>query len=172
MRWPNKTILNKILSFIFILKKTTTMAEQRLPLQENRMVTGYVFLEYDLESCAKSLINDICNRFMPADRLRNQFQSGCRPLLRAAINVPVVWKGSKGVVLSHVARMKGVGSDVVQVLLDEGGAKVDCRGDLDETPLMAVALRDDEEAGVEVARGAFVLWWWIRIVLTHTLCCV
>lgn len=111
----------------------------------------------------------MCEQLASVGQVRELFQGNDGGLMRACINVAVEWDNLIGPVLWHAAHTDGVGDDVVKLLHDEGGAEVDCRGEDNMTPLLAVAWRDDEEAGVEVARGEFVLWSWIHIVLTHTL---
>lgn len=114
----------------------------------------------------------VCEGEATVEQLTTLFQGKDGLLMRASINIRIKWNGWVESVLWHAAGTAGVGSEVVRVLLDEGGAQVDGLGWFAQTPLMLVALRDNEEDGVEVARGEFVLLSWIHIVLTHGLFCV
>lgn len=124
------------------------------------------------KNAAAQLVHLVCEEKATAERVRELFQGDDGALMRACINVAVEWDGWTGPVLWHAACTDGVCSEVVKVLMDEGGAEVDGRGRYAQTPLMVVSWRDGVQADVEVSRGEFVLWLQINVVLTHSLCCV
>ena len=123
------------------------------------MVVVDVVVVEELGAGAMRLVQVVCVEKATAQQVHELFQGDKGPLMRACINVVVQWDDGTGSVLLHAAGTDGVGSEVVKVLLDEGEGEVDGRDGGKRTPLMVVAYRGDEEAGVEVARGEFVLWW-------------
>ena len=102
------------------------------------------------------LVEKVCRKRATVAQLQELLDGDEGPLLRASVNVLVVnWGGWTGPVLWHAARTNGVSSEVITFLVEECGAEVDGRGEDGWTPLMQVALHDDEQADVEVAGGEF-----------------